>query len=160
MGVSYHYCGTCRESLHEDCFRQCHYEGCCEFFEHPCGHGLICEDCMNASVKDKDIIKRKGEYFCTLYCYKKWLKEFNEQAKDIRKCETCNLEGDMNTLFVAQEIGATKHVYCSRECYDNAIRKCVFCNKENKKDKMLKCNFELYCDWKCEEALDRQKKGK
>lgn len=163
MGVDYHYCGDCRESMHEDCFRQCYYEGCSELFESSSGHGFICNDCLDAAVKDKDIFKSKrcdDAYFCSKDCRKEWIKEFKEQAKDIRKCEVCNKEGDMNTLFEAQEFVKPRHVYCSGECQGKAIRRCTHCNKEQTRKGMYCCNFELYCDWKCRDNHDRDKKKK
>ncbi|HRP37865.1 MAG TPA: hypothetical protein PLS50_08730 [Candidatus Dojkabacteria bacterium] len=127
MGVDYHYCGTCRESLHADCFRQCYYEGCCELFENSSGHGYICEDCIDVAVKKNEVFKSRrcdDAYFCSKECRNEWIKEFKERAKDIRKCEVCNKEGDMNTLFESQEWNKPRHVYCSYECNQKAIRKC------------------------------------
>jgi|SRR5271165_6773683 len=162
MGVDYHYCGNCRESQYEGNFRQCHYEGCCERFESDSGHGYICNDCLDDAVKDKEVFKSKrcdDAYFCSKRCRKDWIKEFKEQAKDIRKCEVCDKEGDMNTLFESQEHARPRHVYCSCECRNKAIRKCEHCNKEQSRSKMYWCNFDLYCNEKCYDQYKKEKKS-
>jgi len=159
MGVDYYYCGDCRESMHSDCFPQCHF--CSETFESSSGHGIICDECIDGAVKDKDVFKSKrckDSYFCSKDCRKEWIKEFKENEKDIRKCNVCNKEGDMNTLFEAQELVRPRMVYCSNECQYKDIRKCIFCNKEQKRINMHCSNFELYCNWKCCEDYDRLSK--
>lgn len=159
MGVDIYYCGECHETAHSDCFPQCHNEDCCEPFESSSGHGRICEDCIEAAVKNKEVFKSKkckDGYFCSKNCRKEWIEEFKKNEKDIRKCEVCNKEGDMNTLFESDDCEKPKHVYCSIDCKKNSIRKCHYCDKEQKRSKMEWCNGRIYCDSQCRKNRDKE----
>jgi|SRR6185295_8958137 len=77
----YLYCGECRECADDEHFNRCKNENCCEFNEHPSGHGYFCIEC---DIKFKISRYRKGETFCSLDCYKEWREEMKKQKQQRR----------------------------------------------------------------------------
>lgn len=135
------------------------------------GYTIVCEYCGKESYQTKTQYNRAKHHFCSFDCSIKWR---SEQTKEIRKCEICEKEFEVNK--------SDKKRFCSTKCqskwqktlvgeknsrYKQINGTCSWCNKlikirNYKKDKENHfcnniCRQEWYANIWCQQEEWKEK---